>query len=189
MLFLSALTNVSHGCLISWMFLHVFHTSRPVRSLSAFSNHASRGPFHSLQSKCWDSSFVYVQEKACVKSILPALSSSLPFFLPCLEHPLFVLQFIMNPVLKVCHIIITFLKKHWIIGLLENLWRCYLPHQTLRFLCWKFSLYFAVTYTCCCRKKLNLFMTLWALIMNKREGGTFLELVMVVRDISEQFLI
>lgn len=111
MLFLRALTNVSHGCLISWMFLHVFHTSRPVRSLSAFSNHASRGPFHSLQSKCWDSTFVYVQEKACVKSILPALSSSLPFFLPCLEHPLFVLQFIMNPMLKVCHIIIIFLRN------------------------------------------------------------------------------
>lgn len=32
-------------------------------------------------------------------------------------------------------------------------------------------------------------MTLWALIMNKREGVTFLELVMVVSDISEQFLI
>ena len=32
-------------------------------------------------------------------------------------------------------------------------------------------------------------MTLLALIISKREGGTFLELVMVVSDISEQFLI
>lgn len=33
------------------------------------------------------------------------------------------------------------------------------------------------------------FMTHLTLIINKREEGTFLELVMVVRDISEQFLI
>lgn len=34
-----------------------------------------------------------------------------------------------------------------------------------------------------------LFMTHLTLIINKREGGTFLDLVMVVSDISEQFLI
>lgn len=32
-------------------------------------------------------------------------------------------------------------------------------------------------------------MTHLTLIINKREGGIFLELVMVVSDISEQFLI
>ena len=152
MLFLSALKDVSHCCLISWTFLHAFPTSRPGRSLSAFSSHTSHRLFRPLQSKRWDSTFVCVKEKACVKSILPALSSSLAFFLGASLACSVIYNESNAEDLPYCY---YFFMKHWVIGLLENLWRCYLPYQTLRFLCWKLSPYFAVTYTCCCRKKME----------------------------------
>jgi hypothetical protein len=75
------------------------------------------------------------------------------------------------------------------IGLLENLQRNIIYHTKLSGSSVE-KLHITVTYTCCCRKNKSLFITLLALIINKREEGTFFNLVMVViSDISEQFLI
>lgn len=70
----SALEDVSPFCLISCMFLHAFHTSKPVCSLSAFLN-ISHG-LHPPHGQCYESTFVCLKENACVTSVHPSLRAS-----------------------------------------------------------------------------------------------------------------
>lgn len=152
----SALENVSQCCLISCMLLHIFHTFRPVCLLSPFSSiyHIDSS---STTKQIWLHICLYQRKHMCKVhplSLSSSLSSSLASFLHASEHHWFIVQFIMNIMLKSCHIGITFLET-LSIRTPRKISEILFITSNSQALVLKISLHFAVTYTCCCRKKIR----------------------------------
>lgn len=151
-------------------FLHAFHKSRLVCSLSAFLNHTDSS------SATWYMLGLHVcpYQRKCMCKIPLSLAASLPsflaFFLQASKQSLFVLQFIMNIMLKICHIILFYYIYilETLIGLLEHLQRDVIYHiklsgSSVQKLAYTLLLFISAAV----EKNKSLFMTHVALIVNK----------------------